>query len=51
VPPRAGYRLGMLVVRELTKQHSIQTLAHWSQAEAKPQVRAALERIAASRNR
>jgi hypothetical protein len=51
VPPRAGYRLGMLVVRELSKQYSIQTLAHWSQAEAKPQVRAALERISANRNR
>jgi hypothetical protein len=48
VPPRAGYQLGMLVVRDLAKQHSIRTLAHWSQAEAKPRVRAALERIAES---
>jgi hypothetical protein len=51
VPPRAGYQLGVLVVQELSKQHSIQTLARWSQAEAKPQVRAALERIGATRSR
>jgi hypothetical protein len=47
VPARGGYQLGVLVVRELSKQHSIQTLAHWSQAEAKPNVRAALQRISA----
>jgi hypothetical protein len=51
VPPRAGYQLGVLVVRDLSKRYSIQTLAHWSQAEAKPQVRAALERIGATRSR
>jgi hypothetical protein len=51
VPPRAAYQLGVLVVRELSKQYSIQTMAHWSQAEAKPQVRAALARIGASPNR
>ena len=45
VPPRGGYELGVLVVRDLSKQYSIQTMAHWSQAEAKPRVRAALERI------
>lgn len=50
VPPRSGYRLGMLVARELSKKYSIQTMAHWSQAEAKPRVRAALERISANRN-
>jgi hypothetical protein len=48
VPARAGYQLGVLVVRDLSKQHSIQTMAHWSQAEAKPKVRAALERIVAA---
>jgi hypothetical protein len=45
VPARAGYQLGVLVVRELAKQHSLQTLAHWSQAEAKPHIRSALDRI------
>jgi hypothetical protein len=45
VPPRGGYQLGVWVVRELSKQDSIQTMAHWSQADAKPRVRAALERI------
>lgn len=45
VPPRGGYQLGALVARELSKQDSIQTMAHWSQVEAKPRVRAALERI------
>jgi hypothetical protein len=45
VPPRAGYQLGVLVIRELSKEHSVQTMAHWSQADAKPKVLAALERI------
>jgi hypothetical protein len=49
IPARAGYRLGVVVARELSKQHSMQTMAHWSQAEAKPKVRAALERISATR--
>jgi hypothetical protein len=48
VPARAGYQLGVLVVRELSKEHSIFTMAHWSQAEAKPKVIAALERIGAA---
>jgi hypothetical protein len=47
VPARAGYELGVLVIRELSKQHSLQTMAHWSQDEAKPKIRAALERISA----
>jgi len=42
VPPRAGYRLGVLLVRELAKHHSIQTMAHWSQNEARPKIREAL---------
>jgi hypothetical protein len=45
VPARAGYQLGVLVVRELSKQNSILTMAHWSQSEAKPRVREALERM------
>lgn len=49
VPARAGYHLGVLVVRELSKQYSIQTLARWSQPEAKPKVRAVLERMSAAR--
>ena len=48
VPARAGYQLGVLVLRDLSKQHSMQTMAHWPQAEAKPKVRAALERISAT---
>lgn len=48
VPARAGYQLGVLVIRELAKEHSIRTLAHWSQAEAKPRIRATLERISAT---
>lgn len=28
VPPRGGYELGVLVVRDLSKQYSIQTMAH-----------------------
>ena len=49
VPARAGYQLGVLVIRELSKEYSIQTMAHWSQAEVKPRVHAALERISAIR--
>ncbi len=48
VPPRGGYQLGVLVVRDLARQYPIQTMAHWSQTEAKPKVRAALERISAT---
>lgn len=47
VPARAGYQLGVLAIRELSKDYSIQTMAHWSQAEVKPRVHAALERISA----
>jgi hypothetical protein len=45
VPARAGYQLGVLMVRELSKQYSVLTMAHWSQSEAKPRVREALERM------
>jgi hypothetical protein len=48
VPARGGYELGVLAVRDLSKQYSIQTIAHWSQAEAKPRLRAALERMSAT---
>jgi len=49
VPPRAGYQLGVLVARELAKRNSIQTMAHWSQKEARPKIQAALEAIAEGR--
>ena len=45
VPPRGGYQLGVLVARELAKRYSIQTMAHWPQAEAKPKIQAALAAI------
>jgi len=48
VPARAGYELGVLVVRDLSKQYSMQTMAHWPQVEVKPRVHAALERISAT---
>jgi hypothetical protein len=48
VPARAGYELGVLVVRELSKQYPLQTMAHWSQADAKPKIRATLEQISAA---
>lgn len=48
VPTRAGYQLGVLVVRDLAKQYSIQSMAHWPQADAKARVHAALERISAT---
>lgn len=48
VPARGGYQLGVLVIRELSQQYSIRTMAHWSQAEAKPRIREALERIKAT---
>ena len=48
VPARAGYQLGILVIRELSKEYSIQTMAHWSQTEAKPKIHAALKRISAT---
>lgn len=47
VPARAGYQLGALVAGELAKQYSLQTMAHWSQADAKPKIRATLERMQA----
>ena len=47
VPARAGYRLGAFVARELARQYSLRTIAHWSQAAAKPHIRATLERMRA----
>jgi len=36
----------VLVIRELAKHHSIQTMAHWSQSDAKPRIQEALAAIA-----
>ena len=47
VPARAGYELGALVARELSKQYSLQAMAHWSQAEAKQKIHATLEQMSA----
>lgn len=49
VPARAGYELGALVAGELAKQYSLQTMAHWPQAEAKEKIRATLAEMSASR--
>ena len=49
VPARAGYELGVLVVRELSKTYTIQTMAHWSRGEAEPKTREALRTIAGDR--
>jgi hypothetical protein len=46
VPPRAGYELGALVVRELAKSYSIPTMAHWSQSEAQPKIQETLTAMA-----
>lgn len=46
VPARGGYELGVLVAKELAKRYSVQTMAHWSQTEAKPKIQAALKTIA-----
>lgn len=48
VPARAGYQLGVLVIRELSKEYSIQTIAHWSQAEVKPKLHAALKQMSST---
>jgi hypothetical protein len=48
VSARAGYEMGVLVVHDLSKQYSIQAMAHWSQAEVKPRLHAALARISAT---
>lgn len=51
VPARAGYELGVLVVRELAKHYSVRTMAHWSQSEARPRIREALAAIARLRGK
>lgn len=50
VPPRAGYELGVLVVRKLAKRYSLKAMAHWSQQQAKPRVLQALREIAQSQH-
>lgn len=51
VPARGGYELGDLVVKELSKRFSVQTMAHWSQREARPEIYAALTAIARAPDR
>ena len=51
VPARAGYELGVLVVRELSKHYTLQAMAHWSRAQTGPRVREALISIAQARER
>jgi hypothetical protein len=46
VPARAGYELGVLVVRELAQRYSIQVMAHWSRSQAESRIKAALAFIA-----
>jgi hypothetical protein len=50
VPARAGYQLGVLVVRELAKRYPIQTMAHWPQSDARPKIQTALAAIAQGRD-
>lgn len=42
VPPRAGYYLGLEVAEYLARAYSMQTMAHWSRTQAKPQILSAL---------
>ena len=46
VPPRAGYELGVLVVRRLAENNSLPTMAHWTRPQAQPKIREALAAIA-----
>ncbi len=46
LPPRFGYYVGYLVVREAARTHTLQQLAHLSVAEARPVVDAALASLA-----
>jgi hypothetical protein len=48
IPARAGYQLGVLVIHELSKEYSVQTIAHWSQAEVKPKLHAALKQMSST---
>lgn len=50
IPARAGYELGALVVRQIARRYSIQTMAHWSRGQAQPRIRAALRSIAQTRD-
>lgn len=42
IPVRAGYYLGLRVSEYLGRRYSMQTMAHWNHAEAKPHIVAAL---------
>ncbi|MDX2209023.1 MAG: hypothetical protein SFV20_01545 [Sphingopyxis sp.] len=49
VPPRAGYYLGLLAVRELaSKGYSLAEMAHWNAATTRERVRQALAAVGAN---
>jgi hypothetical protein len=45
IPARAGYYLGLRVSEYLGRRYSLQTMAHWNHAEAKPHIVAALGQL------
>ncbi len=48
IPARVGYYLGLEVARYLARRYSMQTMAHWNRAQAKPHVLVALQHLARS---
>ena len=47
IPSRVGYYLGLEVARYLALRYSMQTMAHWDRAQARPHVLVALQHLAA----
>ncbi|MHB8812033.1 MAG: hypothetical protein ACYDAE_02080 [Steroidobacteraceae bacterium] len=45
IPTRAGYYLGFRVSEYLGRRCSMQAMAHWNHAEAKPRIVAALRHL------
>jgi hypothetical protein len=48
VPSRVGYYLGLEVAQYLARRYSMQTMAHWDRAQARPHVLVALQHSARS---
>lgn len=48
LPPRSGYYMGLKMMEELSRDHSLQELAHMAPADAKPLVKAFLQKEAAA---
>jgi hypothetical protein len=46
LPNRAGYWLGLNLIREMVKTHPLQEMAAWSPAKAQQETRAALKTLA-----